>query len=292
MRAESMAKPKSSIRVFDYTDYRTYLGDYYKDQKALNPYFSYRYFAGKAHISSIGLYKDVVDRKQSLSRRAISKFSDAIRHTKREAEYFEAMVFFSDATTIEERKNYFERMMACRESKARLINASSYEYYTQWYYSAVRALLSFFPFDGNDFTSLANKLSPPIKTDQAKKAIEVLLKLGMIQQNSDGFFEPCDQIITTGLVKNNKQSHVLSIIDFQKIFLTLAAEAYGRYTERQMDMSSITLSVSHATRRLIKEEAAAFRRKVLSLAENDTHPDCVYQLNCQLFPLTDPRKDE
>ncbi|NLD95328.1 MAG: TIGR02147 family protein [Fibrobacter sp.] len=75
-------------------------------------------------------------------------------------------------------------------------------------------------------------------------------------------------------------------------FLTLAAEAYGRYTDRQMDMSSITLSVSQATRILIKEEAAAFRRKVLSLAENDTHPECVYQLNCQLFPLTDPGKDE
>lgn len=289
---EPMAKPKSSIRVFDYTDYRTYLGDYYKDQKALNPYFSYRYFAGKAHISSIGLYKDVVDRKQSLSRRAIAKFSDAMNHKKREAEYFEAMVFFSDAATIEERKNYFERMMACRESKARLINKSSYEYYTQWYYSAIRALLSFFPFDGTDFASLANKLSPPVKIEQTKKAIEVLLKLGMIQQNRNGFYEPCDQIITTGLIRNNKQSHVLSIIDFQKKFLTLAAEAYGRYTDRQMDMSSITLSVSQATRILIKEEAAAFRKKVLSMAENDTHPECVYQLNCQLFPLTDPGKDE
>jgi uncharacterized protein (TIGR02147 family) len=164
--------------------------------------------------------------------------------------------------------------------------------YTQWYYSAIRALLSFFPFDGTDFACLANKLSPPIKTEQAKKAIEVLTKLGMIHQNTDGFYEPCDQIITTGLVRNNKQSHVLSIIDFQKNFLILAAEAYGRYTERQMDMSSITLSVSHATRRLIKEEAAAFRKKVLNLAENDTNPECVYELNCQLFPLTDPGKDE
>jgi uncharacterized protein (TIGR02147 family) len=123
-----MAKPKSTIRVFDYTNYRDYLGDYYKDQKALNPYFSYRYFAGKARISSIGLYKDVVDGKQALSRRAISKFSDAMGHTKREAEYFEAMVFFSDATSIEERKNYFERMMACRESKARVIHTSRYVY--------------------------------------------------------------------------------------------------------------------------------------------------------------------
>ncbi len=287
-----MARPKSAIRIFDYSDYRSYLGEYYKDQKERNTYFSYRYFANKAGIRSIGLYKDVVDGKQSLSRRAIAKFSEAIGHSKREAEYFEAMVFFTDAETIEERKFYFERMMACHESKARIIEASRYEYYSQWYYSAVRALLSFYSFDGVEFSSLANLLSPPITTEQAKKAIEVLERLGMIKRKENGFFEPCDQIITTGQLNNNKQVQTLSVINFQKNLLSLAAEAYDRYSERQMDMSTVTLSISKKTRHLIKEEAAVFRKKVLSLAEKDTHPECLYQLNCQFFPLTDLGKDE
>jgi uncharacterized protein (TIGR02147 family) len=283
---------KSSIRIFDYTDYRRYLGDYYKDQKTRHPFFSYRYFAGKAQITSIGLYKDVVDGRQSLSRRVIAKFSEAMGHSKREVEYFEAMVFFGEAKTIEERKLYFERMMACHESKARIIEASRYEYYSQWYYSAVRALLSFFPFDGADFASLAKKLSPPIKTEQAKKAIEVLERLGMIRKNEKDCYEPCDQIITTGALHNDRKIQALNIINFQRKLLSLAAEAYDRYSERQMDMSTLTLSVSKETRRLIKEEAAVFRKKVLSLAENDAGPECVYQFNCQYFPLTDPGKDE
>jgi uncharacterized protein (TIGR02147 family) len=287
-----MARFKSSIRIFDYTDYRNYLSDYYKDQKANNPYFSYRYFAGKAHISSVGLYKDVVSGKKSLSRRAVAKFSEAIGHSKREAEYFEAMVFFTDSSTVEERKNYFERMMACHESKARIIDSSRYEYYSQWYYSAIRALLSFYSFDGADFVSLANKLSPPIKAEQAKKAVEVLERLGMIRKKDDGFYEPSDQIISSGFVPNARKIESVSISGFQKNLLSLAAEAYSRYSEQQMDMSTITLSVSKATRLLIKEEAAAFRKKVLSLAEKDTSPECVYQLNCQIFPLTDPGIDE
>ena len=287
-----MARFKSSIRIFDYTDYRSYLSDYYKDQKENNPYFSYRYFAGKAHISSVGLYKDVVSGKKSLSRRAVAKFSEAIGHSKREAEYFEAMVFFTDSNTVEERKFYFERMRACHESKARIIDSSRYEYYSQWYYSAIRALLSFYSFDGVDFVLLANKLSPPIKAEQAKKAVEVLERLGMIRKNDNGFYEPCDQIISSGLVPNARNIESVSIAGFQKNLLSLASEAYNRYSERQMDMSTITLSVSKATRRLIKEEAAVFRKKVLSLAEKDTNPECVYQLNCQIFPLTDPGKDE
>ena len=287
-----MARSKSSIRIFDYTDYRNYLADYYSDQKTNNSFFSYRYFAGKAQIKSIGLYKDIVNGKQSLSRRAITKFSEAIGHSKREAEYFEAMVFFTDATTIDERKIYFERMMSCHESKARIIDSSRYEYYSQWYYSAIRALLSFYQFDGLDYTSLANKLSPPIKAEQARKAVEVLERLEMIKKDSNGFFVLCDQIISTGHVQNDRQVQSLRIINLQRNLLTLASEAYDRYSERQMDMSSITLSLSKATRKLIKEESAAFRKKVLSLAENDQNPECAYQLNCQFFPLTDPGKDE
>ncbi|MBN1130647.1 MAG: TIGR02147 family protein [Chitinispirillaceae bacterium] len=287
-----MARPKSSIRIFDYTDYRSYLGDYYKDQKTRNLYFSYRYFAGKARISSIGLYKDVVDGRQSLSRRVIAKFSEAMGHSKREAEYFEAMAFFGEAKTVEERKLYFERMMAYHESKARIVDASRYEYYSQWYYSALRALLSFYPFDGADFASLARRLSPPIKTWQAKKALEVLVRLGMVRKNDRGNYEPSDQIISTGPLHNDGRVRALSVINFQRKLLSLAAEAYDRYAEQQMDMSTITLSVSKATRHLIKEETAVFRKKVLSLAENDANPECVYQFNCQFFPLTDPGKDE
>lgn len=287
-----MAQPQSSIRIFDYTDYRKYLGDYYKEQKSRHPYFSYRYFAGKARITSIGLYKDVIERKLSLSRRVIAKFSEAMGHSKRELEYFEAMVFFGEAKTIEERKLYFERMMASHESKARIIDASRYEYYSQWYYSVVRALLSFHPFDGADFASLASKLSPPIKTKQAKKAVEVLDRLGIIRKKDDGGYEPSEQIITTGALHNDRQIQALSVINFQRKLLSLAAAAYDRYSERQMDMSTLTLSISKATWRLIKEEAAVFRKKVLSLAENDANPECIYLLNCQVFPLTDPGKDE
>jgi uncharacterized protein (TIGR02147 family) len=286
-----MPRYKSSIRVFDYTDYRQYLDAYYKDQKARNANFSYRYFALRARISSIGLYKDVIDGRQALSRRVVAKFSEAIGHNKREADYFEAMVFFSDAKTVDERKLYFERMMACRESKARTVGASQYEYYSCWYYSAVRALLSFYRFTGSDFGELARKLSPPIKPEQARKAIEVLERVALIRKNASGAYEPCDQIITTGNVPNDRNVQALNLVSLQKNYIKLSTEAFDRYSAQQMDMSAMTLSVSKPMLRTIKEEIATFRKKILNMTENDPHPECVYQLNCQFFPLTDPGKD-
>jgi uncharacterized protein (TIGR02147 family) len=193
---------------------------------------------------------------------------------------------------VEEKNLYFERMMVNREAKARLVTASNYEYYAKWYYSAIRALLSFYKFDGVSFESLARKLAPPIKPDQAQKAFEVLLRLGMIGKNDEGFYVPSDQILTTGALNNDRNVQTLSVINLQKSLMSLAADSFDRYSVQQMDMSTVTLSVSKATRRLIKEELAAFRKKVLNLAENDASPECAYQLNCQFFPITDPGKDE
>ena len=199
--------------------------------------------------------------------------------------------FYTDADTVKERKFYLERMMACHESKAHVMEVSRYEYYSKWYFSAIRALLSFYSFDGTDYLSLANLLTPAITSEQAQKAVEVLERLGMIRKKENGFFEPCEQIITTGTLNNNRQVQKSNIVNLQKEFLTLAAEAYESFADNQIDMSTITLSISRKTKDLIKEEAAVFRKKVLSLAEKDANPECLYQLNCQLFPLTDPGKN-
>ena len=83
-----MKRKDSIISIFDYTDYRRYLADYYYNRKQLNKNFSYRYFAKKAGINSIGLYKDVVEGRQNLGRALIFKFSAAMGHAKKEAEYF------------------------------------------------------------------------------------------------------------------------------------------------------------------------------------------------------------
>ncbi len=86
--------------VFGFTDYRAYLRAYYTFQKQKNAVFSYRYFALRAKINSSGLYKNVVDGKRTLGRSLISKFSAAMKLNKKEALYFENMVYFNDAKSL------------------------------------------------------------------------------------------------------------------------------------------------------------------------------------------------
>ena len=101
------------------------------------------------------------------------------------------MVYFNEAKSVEERKLFFERMMASYRSKARIVDASKYEYYSRWYYSAVRALISCRKFSGkaDEYKNLAKALNPPIRPEQAKKAIKVLEELDFIRKNKKGFYE-------------------------------------------------------------------------------------------------------
>ncbi len=283
-----MKEKKLKVNIFDYTDYRKYLLDYYNEQKESRKAFSYRYFARKAGINSIGLYKDVINGRQNLGRALIFKFSQAINHGKKETEYFENMVYFNEAKTVEERKLFFERMMACYRSKAYIVDAGKYEFYSRWYYSAVRALISCRKFSNtaDDHKKIAKALNPPIRPEQAKKTVKVLEKLNFIRTDKNGVYELVDKVITTGFVKTEKNIAALNVVNFQKEMMRIAGDTFGRDPSEELDMSTLTLSISKRTLQEIKKELAAFRQKVAGMAERDTDPEIIYQFNQQLFPLS------
>jgi len=284
-----MSRRASSLSIFDYTDYRSYLSDYYHERKHVSKAFSYRFFSKKAGINSVGLYKDVVEGRQKLGRTLIFKFSAAMGHSKKEAEYFENMVFFNEAGTVEERTLFFERMMACQKSKAKIVDSTKYEYYQKWYYSAVRALVSLGHFrdNENDYKKIAGILNPRIRPDEAKKALGVLERLGFICRNGDGSFVLTDAIITTGALKPDARVTALNVMNFQKEMMVLANESLDRFGAEHINLSTLTLGISETTVQKVKEELAAVRNKIAALAENDSAADRLFQLNVQFFPMSD-----
>lgn len=280
-----MARNLIKIRVFDYTDYRKYLMDYYQEQKGVSRAFSYRFFARKAGINSVGLYKDVVEGRQGLGQMLVVKFSSAIGHGEREADYFRNMVLFGEASSPAERKLYFRKMMSSYDSKAFRVDGAQFEFYSKWYYSAVRALLSYYAFRG-DYAALGRALNPPILPSQARKAIRVLEKLGLVAKDKDGFQRPADPVITSGANRADRNVQSLNIVNFQKAMLRMAAQAYDRGDYHNLEMSTLTLSFSKDTFLAVKKEIAELRRRIAGLAEKDDRPDRVYQMSYNLFPLS------
>ena len=62
--------------------------------------------------------------------------------------------------------------------------------------------------------------------------------------------------------------------------------------KKERDISNLTICISEETRKRISAELASMRQKILTLSENDSDADRVYQCNIQLFPVSQKVKVE
>ena len=271
--------------IFAYSDSRLFLKGYYAEQKKAQPSFSYQYFANKTGLKSKTFIYKVITGQKNLSKGAIFAVAQAMGLKKKEIEYFEAMVHFTQAKTEREREFYFNHLQAFGKHHASAqIRQDQYTYFSKWYYPALREIVTFLDFK-EDYKLLARTLNPPISTPQAKNAVRLLLELGLIKRMTSGRYCQTDKSLTTG-----DQVQSLAVAAFQKENLRLAAEAINRHKRQHRDISTLTAGISDAGFQRIKEEVAAFRKRLAEIIEKDEPADRVYQINFQVFPLSTPPK--
>jgi uncharacterized protein (TIGR02147 family) len=271
------------IEPFEYLNYRKLLKDLYEERKAEQPFFSYRYIAQKVGFTSAGFFTNIISGKRNISPEYIFKFAEVFKLKKTETEYFELLVNFDQAKDHSRKRFYFEKILSHKKSKIKITDAQQYEFYSAWYYTAIRELIDIYPFKGN-FEELAKRVSPPIKTAEAKKAIELLEKIGFIRKNADGVYEQTDTFITTGY-----EAKSVAITNFLIGMADLAKEAIDRYPREKRDISSLTFTLSEEGFATIQERLKSFRRELLEIVREDKNQkrqDRVYHINFHVFPLT------
>ncbi|MBD3420718.1 MAG: TIGR02147 family protein [Chitinivibrionales bacterium] len=265
--------------IFNYTDYRKYLKDWYDTKKEANHNFSYRIIADKVGFKSAGHFTMILQGKANISLSLALRFADYMKLKKRQTEYFEYMVLFNQAKKHEDKKLYFEKMGSFKESAVYLLHADQYAFYEKWYHAAIRAILDFYPFKG-DYGELAKMLIPSIAPSEAQKSIELLEKLEMVSKNGDGYYQPREQLISTGY-----DARSVALNNFLINSLLRSKEAVDRFPKEKRNMSCLTLGISQRGFDAIQQELREFRRKVMGIAEKDS-ADTVFQFSLQLFPLS------
>jgi len=269
------------INVFEYLEYRKLLKDLYELHKSKKSSFSYRYIGQRVGFSSAGFFTNILQGKRNISQNIIFKFAELFKFNKRETEYFELLVLYDQADNHAQKKYYFEKMLAMRKTKVHELSADQYMYFDKWYNVAIREVINYFPFRG-DYQKLARMLNPPISPVEAKKAVELLVRLGLIAENEDHTYRVTDKTITSV-----PHVPVVAVHNFQIATMDLAKEAIDRIDREKRSISTLTLSLSKESYKEIEEKLAKFRRDVLDLVKNDRNRiDRVYQFNFQIFPLS------
>jgi uncharacterized protein (TIGR02147 family) len=267
--------------ILEYTDYRTFLKDFIQQRHEMGLPASNRWFAQKLGINSNAWLTYVLQGKRNLNQQTTRQLITLLKFNANEGRYFDALVQFNQAKTIDERNLYYREMETARKSgTVKVVNSDQYEFYSVWYHSAVRSILDMQP-DVKDFETLGSLISPPITASEAKKSIMLLERLGLIFISPDAKFYVQDKAITTGPYEKT-----LAIANFQRETMKLAQESLDRHAKTERDISTMTLGISQDALEKIQTLLLETRRKIAEIATADPGSDRVFQLNVQLFPLS------
>ena len=267
--------------IFSYINYRLFLRDFYADQKKNSRVFSYRYFSQKAGINSPNFLKQVMEEKRNLTSLTIDKFVTALKLNEKEAQFFRHLVLFNQAKSAQEKRQHYAVMLSMMHTvREQRLSALQHDYYNYWYVPVVREMVSLYNFRG-DYKTLAQAVVPAITVREARFAVRLLTKLGMIEQLPDGTFRQA----VAAIVSDSSVAR-LAVRSFNREMLRKAEMALDDISVEERQIYGVTVGVSKECYDVLTAEMAAFRDRVVTIVNSDKGSDRVYQLHLQLFPLS------
>ena len=273
-----------------FEDHRAYLKAMISYLKATKREFSYRYFSRVAGFRSPNFLQLVADGKRNLSTQSIAKFAKGLGLDAREQDSFEALVLLTQATTDAERNRYYLRLQRQRRSgSAARIEAAQYRVYSESFALAIREML-LLPDFVEDPAWIGKRLDPPVPASDVKRALEMLLEIGLVVRDDEGRLRSDTTKMTTG-----PKVRSLAVRNFHRAMLKSASGTLDTVSPSRRDVTSLTFALSPGQYDLVRSKVESFRRELLDLiddspAAEDVDETEVYHLGFQLFPLTRRRE--
>jgi uncharacterized protein (TIGR02147 family) len=273
------------MSLYAYTDFRAFLADYYSSRKEEDPAFSFKTFSERSGFKNKSVIFNVIKGRANLSPGSARMTASAMGLKDVEKDYFEALVQFNQAGSMEDRSFYFGKLESLRGRGVKTgpipkIRKEQHEFYSKLHHSVIRSLLDLHPFK-DDYKWLARMVVPPIRPLQAKKSVQLLEKLGLIRKTAGGQYKVVDKLIEAD---REVVQHGTSLYRLESA--ELAKQALKRVSERRQSFSGLTLGITEACFEAIVRETDAFQDRILRMAEEDQGSDIVYQYNFQIFPVS------
>jgi uncharacterized protein (TIGR02147 family) len=128
---------------------------------------------------------------------------------------------------------------------------------------------------------IAAELTPAITAEEAERALEDLLDLGLVERDSDGAIVRGEPSVTTG-----HEVRSLAIANYHRQMLERASESIESVPREARDLAAMTVCISRDTIADIKSRVHEFRELLFEICDGDDTHEVVFQINTQLFPLS------
>ncbi len=271
-------KPVQPI-VTDYLDYRSFLKDYFRHRKQEQAGYSMRTFARNPSlgISSSGFMTNLLKGSRNLTQRQRLQFAKVLKLDERHAEYFDFLVQFNQAKSIEEKNHFFAYLSKHRGSQAKILLEKQYQFFANWHHSVIWNYLGLDKAEGNP-ARMAKHLAENLSAAEVEESLNLLLDMGLIKKQANGY-GVTDRHLVTDKVFTGQVAK-----DYHKEFLRLAAGALDQFPAEQRQFNVLAFSVSNKGFLAVKQRIDAFLQEVREIIDRDDAMNQVNILNIQLFP--------
>ncbi len=281
-------------QVSDYLDYRQYLQDFYlykrsQTQNQLRPY-TYSVFAASADIKSPNYLKMIIEGKRNLSEDMIMKFAKALSLNKARSNEFKLLVLFNQATDPSERNLFLKQLSEVRvegKIKSGEIDQKSWDKLPSWVAWVVYAMIDQ---QGVTFKTeeLKTLLRGKARGDEIEQAIHSLMTSGEVTKDENGKLVKARQ-----LTDNSDEIPVALIRKLQAQLMLLGLESIYEDNPTEREFGTLTMALTKSEFEEIRFKLRQMRKQLNkdnTIHRMTTSGERVYQLNLQLFPVTNPKK--
>jgi len=266
--------------IYEHTDYRSFLREWFEDEKKHKSFMSYRYLSRRVDIDP-GFLVHILQGTKHLSEAAIPRMAQELKFDAIQSDYFRELVLFNRARGTRQIQEHFQRLCRMRDVQTQEVAGQQYRYYLKWHYPAVRVALLAFPLQRGQEDAYAQRMDPTLSRTELDEAIQVLLELKLAQWTSNDILEPVSPFLTTG--DRWKDQAVKS---FQDQTLELARRSLAVHSSACREVSTLTLAIPESEIPTLQEMVKDFRQRVLQWTASLDEADAVMQVNVATFPLT------
>lgn len=214
----------------------------------------------------------------------LDRISTHLQHSEAERRYLSLIVKLARANQKQQDPrpilNELERLHP-HDFGEQTIDSKSFSYIAEWYHFAIKQLVDTRTFKPKP-AWIAKRLRSKISESNARKAMGVLETLGIIKKDNSGRFRVMKARITTsqGIPDQALRLH-------HKGMISRALEAVDEKDFANREITSVTLRIDPRKVDVAKKMIRTFRDEFHKQMEAKAS-EHVYQMNFQLFELTEP----
>ncbi len=278
-----------------YVDFRIYLKDYFEfrqkqSEGQLRPY-SYSDFSAAADIKSPHYLKMIISGDRNLSLDMCKKFARALKLEKSEFVEFETLVLYGQEKDPLLRNKYLKQL-----SEIRSHNALKNGQFDQETWDKVPGWLSWVLYSMIDQENvsytpeeLKKTLRPQVSEKEVAEALQKLLQSGDMEIVG-GYARKKNKMIS-----NADKIPPALIRKLQSELIYLGLESLYKDDPKDREISGFTMAMTEDEFQWVRHELRKVRKELqtkLMMAREKKQGKKVYQVNIQLFPLTNEEEEK